>query len=243
MKKSKTRIFINKTISSNLLIYVKGKQLHFLKNVMRIQINDKVDIFDGLTGEWESLVLSINRDTIVLKVTNLKRKLERGKDIWLIFSPIKQYRMNIAIQKATELNVSRIIPCITEFTNIRKINIKNLKENAIDAAEQCSRLDIPKIDQETQFNEMISNWPNDRKIIFCDEKMDSDLSIGKILDPLIESLDKVAILVGPEGGFSGDERKILKNNQNVITVSLGNTVLRADTAITVALFAIQQLLS
>ena len=70
MKKSKTRIFINKTISQNLLIYIKGKQFHFLKNVLRSSINDKINIFDGITGEWESVILSINRDTIILKVIN-----------------------------------------------------------------------------------------------------------------------------------------------------------------------------
>ena len=91
--------------------------MHFLKNVMRIKINDEITVFDGLTGEWQALVMSINRDTIVLKIKNLIRKLKKDHDVWLIFSPIKQHRMSIAIQKATELDVSRIIPCITEFTN------------------------------------------------------------------------------------------------------------------------------
>ena len=119
MKKSKTRIFINKTISANLLIYIKGKQFHFLKNVLRSSINDKMIIFDGITGEWDSIILSISRDTIILKVINNINIISKSNDVWLIFAPIKQYRMNIAIQKATELGVSRIIPCLTEYTNVR----------------------------------------------------------------------------------------------------------------------------
>ena len=243
MKKSKTRIFINKAISSNLLIYLKGKQLHFLKNVMRVKINDEIDVFDGLTGEWKALIMSINRDTIVLKVKNLNIKYKKNNDVWLIFSPIKQHRMSIAIQKATELDVSRIIPCITEFTNLRKINIKNLYENAIEAAEQSQRLDIPKIDYEININEMLEKWPKDRKIIFCDEKIEDNQSVVEKLSPFKNFLNKSAVFIGPEGGFSNKERDILRNNKEVISVSLGDKVLRSDTAITVALFSIQQLLS
>jgi len=243
MKKSKTRIFINKAISSNLLIYLKGKQLHFLKNVMRVKINDEIDVFDGLTGEWKALIMSINRDTIVLKVKNLNKKYKKNNDVWLIFSPIKQHRMSIAIQKATELDVSRIIPCITEFTNLRKINIKSLYENAIEAAEQSQRLDIPKIDNEININEMLEKWPKDRKIIFCDEKIEDNQSVIEKLSPIKNFLNKSAVFIGPEGGFSNKERDILRNNKEVISVSLGDKVLRSDTAITVALFSIQQLLS
>ena len=68
MKKSKTRLFINKLISKNLLIYIKNKQHHFLKNVLKVKNNDLINIFDGVSGEWESKVISINRDNIVLQV-------------------------------------------------------------------------------------------------------------------------------------------------------------------------------
>ena len=138
MKMSKTRIFVNKTISSNLLIYIKDKQHHFLKNVLRIKINDEINVFDSKTGEWKSIVIAINRDNTVLRIGSIIDKLKLSSDIWLIFAPIKQHRMSIAIQKATELGVAKIIPCITEFTNIRKINTKNLNDNAIEAAEPVS---------------------------------------------------------------------------------------------------------
>ena len=146
MKKSKTRIFVNKTISSNLLIYIKNKQHHFLKNVLRIKVNDEINVFDSITGEWKSIVIAINRDNTVLRIGSIIDKIKPSSDIWLIFAPIKQHRMSIAIQKATELGVAKIVPCITEFTNIRKINTKNLNDNAIEAAEQCGRLDVPKIE-------------------------------------------------------------------------------------------------
>jgi len=242
MKKSKTRIFINKSISPNLLIYIKGKQYHFLKNVLRCSINDKINIFDGITGEWDSKILSINRDTIILKVINNINAFVKSNDVWLFFAPIKQYRMNIAIQKATELGVSKIIPCITEYTNVKKINIKNLQDNAIEASEQSERQDIPKIEKEIEFGKLFLDWPQDRILIFCDEKEDIKNGIIKTLYPLKSSLKKSAILIGPEGGFSENERNKLLNNDKVLPVSLGNKLLRSDTAIAVSLFSIEQLL-
>ena len=243
MKKSKTRIFVNKSISSNLIIYIKDKQHHFLKNVLRIKVNDEINIFDGITGEWKSTVMSINRENTVLRVINIINKLKKSNDIWLVFSPIKQHRMSLAIQKATELGVSKIIPCITEFTNIRKINAKNLNDNAIEAAEQSERLDIPRIEKQVDLTTLLSNWPEDRKLIYCDEKIKEKRSIIDLLLPCKETEKKWAVLIGPEGGFSDSEQELITKSKNVLSVSLGERLLRSDTAITVSLFCIQEILS
>ena len=104
MKNFKTRIYINKLISSSLLIYIKDKQHHFLKNVLRIKINDKIIVFDGKTGEWEAVVISVNRDNVVVRVIKLNKKIKNPNDIWLIFSPIKQNLIQ------SQLLLSRIPP-------------------------------------------------------------------------------------------------------------------------------------
>jgi 16S rRNA (uracil1498-N3)-methyltransferase len=243
MKKSKTRIFVNKSISSNLIIYIKDKQHHFLKNVLRIKVNDEINIFDGITGEWKSAVMSINRENTVLRVTNIINKLKKSNDIWLVFAPIKHHRMSLAIQKATELGVSKIIPCITEFTNIRKINAQNLHDNAIEAAEQSERLDVPLIEKQVDLTTLLSNWPEDRKLIYCDEKIKEKRSIIDLLLPCKNAENKWAVLIGPEGGFSDSEQELITKSKNVLSVSLGDRLLRSDTAITVSLFCIQEILS
>ena len=242
MKKSKTRIFVNRTISSNLIVYIKDKQHHFLKNVLRVKINDLINIFDGKTGEWQTKVMSINRDNTVLYVIDNIRKNIESSDIWLIFAPIKQHRMNLAVQKATELGVTKIIPCITKYTNIRTINIKNLRDNAIEAAEQSKRLDIPSIEKVVDIESLLSEWPEDRQLIYCDEKNIHGNGIIKTFISLKNSINKWAVLIGPEGGFSDLEKQLIINSKNVMSVSLGNRVLRSDTAITVALFCIQEFL-
>ena len=243
MKKSKTRIFISKSISSNLIIYIRDKQHHLLKNVLRVKVNDEINIFDGRTGEWRTVVISINRDNTVLRVINNVRKLEKSPDIWLVLAPIKQLRMTLAIQKATELGVSKIIPCVTEYTNIRTVNIQNLYKNAIEAAEQSQRLDIPKIEKQLDLKTLLIEWPKNRKLVYCDEKIKDSKSIIELLLPFRNSENKWAVLTGPEGGFSDIEKKLITQNKFIISVSLGDTLLRSDTAITVSLFCIKELLS
>ncbi len=243
MKKPKTRIFINKLISSNLIIYIKDKQHHFLKNVMRIKVNDEIIIFDGISGEWNSKVIAVSRENTALRVNENVKKMQSSPDIWLIFAPIKQNRMSIAIQKATELGVSKIIPCNTEYTNIKNINIKNLYQNAIEASEQSQRLDVPSIEKKVDLKSLLDSWPNDRKLIYCDEKNTENRSIIKTIVHLKNTTKKWSVLIGPEGGFSDTEKDLILENNAVISVSLGDTILRSDTAITVALFCIKEITS
>ena len=242
MKKSKTRIFVNRSLSSNLMIYIKDKQYHFLKNVLRVKINDQINIFNGISGEWNATIISINKNNILLRVEENIIKMKKSSDIWLIFAPIKQHRMSLAIQKATELGVSKIIPCITEYTNIRTINIKNLYDNAIEAAEQSERLDVPSIEKQIDLKLLLSEWPSNRKLIYCDEKIKNGKSIIETLLSFKEHNYQWGVLIGPEGGFSDSEKELILQNKNVLVVSLGERLLRSDTAITASLFCVQELI-
>jgi 16S rRNA (uracil1498-N3)-methyltransferase len=209
MKKSKTRLFTENKISQNLIVHIKGKRYHFLKNVLRIKINDTISLFDGLTGEWEANTISISKEEIVLKVQIKIKEFSSQPDIWLIFAPIKLFRLNITIQKAVELGVSKFIPCKTEFSNFNKLNYKNLELNAIEASQQCERLDIPKIEKILNINSLFEAFPSDRAIIFCDES-DSDLpSIYDEVKRQANKYSKWAVIIGPEGGFTADEKDFI----------------------------------
>ena len=241
MKKSKTRLFIEKEISQNLMIYIKEKQHHFLKNVLRIKLNDVINVFDGITGEWRSQVISISKDKTALKIEKKIREFETQPDIWLIFAPIKLFRLNIIIQKAVELGVSKFVPCKTEFSNFDKLNYTNLELNAIEAAQQCERIDIPKIEKIINLDAIIKELPNDRAIVFCDE---SDTKLPSIYDEVrlnLNNYSKWSVIIGPEGGFSNEERELIKKQKNVLRVTLGSRILRSDTAAISSLFCIQSM--
>ena len=239
MKKSKTRLYFDKKLSPNIMIYIKEKQHHFLKNVLRIKVKDLITVFDGVTGEWLSEVISINRDNIVLQIKKKISEIEKETDLWLIFSPIKLFRMNITIQKATELGVSQFIPCITQNTNLTKINMRNLYMNIIEAAEQSERLTLPKLNEIINLNNLLRDFPKDRGLIFCNENDKNLPSIFKALENKSSIFKKWAILIGPEGGFSETETKEILSISSSIPVSLGKRILRSDTATTAALFAVQ----
>ena len=239
MKKSKTRLYFDKKLSINIMIYIKEKQHHFLKNVLRIKVKDLITVFDGVTGEWLSEVISINRDNIVLQIKKKISEIEKETDLWLIFSPIKLFRMNITIQKATELGVSQFFPCITQNTNQTKINMRNLYMNMVEASEQSERLTLPKLNEIINLNNLLRDFPKDRGLIFCNENDKNLPSIFKALENKSSIYKKWAILVGPEGGFSETETKEILSISSTIPVSLGKRILRSDTAATVALFAVQ----
>ena len=239
MKKSKTRLYFDKKLSPNIMIYIKEKQHHFLKNVLRIKVKDLITVFDGVTGEWLSEVISINRDNIVLQIKKKISEIEKETDLWLIFSPIKLFRMNITIQKATELGVSQFFPCITQNTNQTKINARNLFMNIVEAAEQSERLTLPKLNEVVNLNNLLRDFPKDRGLIFCNENDKNLPNIYKALENKSSIFKKWAILVGPEGGFSETETEEILSISSTIPVSLGKKILRSDTATTVALFAVQ----
>ena len=239
MKKSKTRLYFDKKLSPNIMIYIKEKQHHFLKNVLRIKVEDLITVFDGVTGEWITEVISINRDNTVLQIKKKISEIEKETDLWLIFSPIKLFRMNITIQKATELGVSQFIPCITQNTNLTKINMRNLYMNIVEAAEQSERLTLPKLNEVVNLNNLLRDFPKDRGLIFCNENDKNLPSIFKALENKSSIFKKWAILIGPEGGFSETETKEILSISSTIPVSLGKRILRSDTATTAALFAVQ----
>ena len=241
MKKSKTRLFTEKQISLNLTLCIKEKKHHFLKNVLRIKLNDKINLFDGITGEWEANVISISRDKTALRISKQIREFEYQPDIWLIFAPIKILRLNITIQKAVELGVSKFIPVKTDYSNFEKLNYKNLELNVIESAEQCERLNVPEIKKIINFNSLLSSFPEDRAIIFCDESDPSLPSIYYEVKDKANKYTKWAVIIGPEGGFSVEERQELLKQKNILRVTLGNRILRSDTAAISSLFCVQSL--
>ena len=140
-----------------------------------------------------------------------------------------------------ELGVSKLVPCKTEFSNFDKLNYKNLEMNAIEAAQQSERLDVPKIEKIISLSSMLDNLPSERALVFCDE---SDLELPSIYDVVksnIKNFSKWAVIIGPEGGFSHEEKKSILKKSNVLSVSLGSRILRSDTAAISSLFCIQSL--
>ena len=225
------RMYFPVSLSENAQLCTDEKQSNYLANVLRMKIGDKINVFDGKTGEYESEIVEIAKKKCILSVVKKIKEIKLSSDVWLLFSPLKKDCTDMVIQKATELGVSKILPIITQRTNSEKVRIERFKAQSIEAAEQCRRTDIPEICKPQKLGDVLQNWPNDRTLFFLNEN-----GSGKnILQKMQEFSDKAAILIGPEGGFTEDEMKKVLENQKVCDIFLGDRILRAETAAIAAL--------
>lgn len=229
-KSSKIRLYIDMELKAGATHQVAGNQGHYLVNVMRLKMGEHISIFNGLAGEWLAEITKPGKGKANITIREKIAEQTHEPDLWYLFAPVKKARIDYMMQKATELGVSRICPVVTKRTNLERIKQDKLIANAVEAAEQCGRMSVPEIDPILTLDEVLDKWPEERMIIFCDEAGDA----VQIKDINSES-DKWAILIGPEGGFSEDERKMIRAQKNTIPITLGPRILRADTAAVAAL--------
>ena len=227
---NKIRLFVDHTLGEAQSVPLNKDQAHYIFSVMRKSIGETILIFDGNNGEWEASIEKISKKSGVLFCIKQTKPQIMPPDLWLFFSPLKKVRTDFIVEKATELGVAKIIPVQTEHTNADRVKLSRLSAHAIEAAEQCGGTYIPKIEELQKINEVLENFPPDRRLLFCDEKLQaSEVNLENL------KKGKWAILVGPEGGFSEIERNYLKGLKFTLSISLGPRILRADRAAVTAI--------
>ena len=218
---SNIRLFFEKSLSLNLNSTLDKSQSHYLSKVMRINIGKSFSLFNQ-SGEWEAKVENIDKGIVEFLVIKKLRSANREKEIWLAFAPIKLNYLNLMIQKATEIGVTRFIPLLTERTIVRKLNEKRINKIIIEASEQSNRLKVPSLDKLTKLDTFLKLNQN-TNIIFGDLNTDN-----KKID--IKSKDPLCILIGPEGDFSFQEREKILELKNIIPLKINDNILRSETA-------------
>lgn len=229
-KSSKIRLYIDEELKAGAVYLLTGNQGHYLVNVMRLKMAEHISVFNGHDGQWLAEITKIGKGKANITVREKTAGQTHEPDLWYLFAPVKKARIDYMIGKATELGVSRILPVVTKRTNLERIKPDKLIANAIEAAEQCGRMSVPEIEPIRPLEEILHKWPEERMLIFCDEAGDA-VQIKEINN----KHDKWAILIGPEGGFSEDERQMIRAHKNTIPITLGPRILRADTAAVAAL--------
>jgi 16S rRNA (uracil1498-N3)-methyltransferase len=228
----RTRLFVTAALEPGASVMLDQGQTHFLLHVLRAKAGDRVLLFNGRDGEWQAEIATAGKRGVMLAVRAPTAPQAGVPDLWLAFAPVKKTPSDYLVQKATELGVSKLQPVFTRRTIVTRINQERLLANAVEAAEQSGRQTVPEIGAAINLDNLLSTWPRERTIFFCDEGGDT-ISLA---DAVRNSEDgPAAILTGPEGGFDPAERKSLRAQPLVTPVNLGPRILRADTAALAAL--------
>lgn len=223
-------------------IIITGDNARYLSLVLRVKPGELLAILDGTGYRYVCKVLNVNKKEIALeKVTKEPYSAESPVSIVLAQGIPKGDKMDFIVQKSTELGVAKIIPVITEHSQIRRTDkIQRWRKIALSASRQCGREKVPEIEEPVRFEEIllpISRHQNDtfRGIIFSEEEKKQNLK--KILNDF-KGTAEITLLIGPEGGFSKDEATSAIQ-KGFISVSLGPRILRTETAPITALSIIQ----
>ena len=218
---SNIRLFFSESLYINLKSKLDKTQSHYIHKVMRIKEGQNFSLFNQ-SGEFEAKVENIIRGIVEFSVEKKLRSADNPREIWLAFTPIKLNYLNLMIQKATELGVTRFIPLLSDRTVVRKINEKRVKKIIVEASEQSNRLNLPILDKLKKLEEFLKE-NTDTTIFFGDLNSDN-----KKID--IQSDEPICVLIGPEGDFSIKEREIISKMKNIIPLNINKNILRSETA-------------
>jgi 16S rRNA (uracil1498-N3)-methyltransferase len=221
------RLFVTHQLHERARFSPSATQCHYLLHVMRARIGSNLLVFNGNDGEWRVRIVEAGRRNCALECERRVAPQTATPDFWLAFAPIKKTPADYLAQKATELGVRVLQPVITHRTIARRVNIGRMRANAIEAAEQSGRLDVPEVREPVDLSALISNWPSDRHLLFCDEAGEAP-PIANALSSSAQT--SWAVLTGPEGGFDEGERNLIRAHPSVMAVTLGPRIMRADTA-------------
>jgi 16S rRNA (uracil1498-N3)-methyltransferase len=232
------RLYVEAPLAQGANVALDRAQAHYLGTVLRLQAGSRVLVFNGSDGEWGA-TLAMSKRAAALVVEAKTRPQTSPADLHYLFVPLKAARLDYMVQKAVEMGVSRLQPVLTRHSQVARVNTQRMRANAVEAAEQCGILSLPEIGEPVTFVRLMAERDPGRRLIFCDEG-------AEVANPVaaLAGLPRspLAVLVGPEGGFAEDERTSLLKLPNVVRLSLGPRILRADTAAVAALALAQALL-
>jgi len=239
-RRPRTRLHHDAPLAIGQAATLDRDRAHYLRNVLRLAPGDRVALFNARDGEVAAEIESLSkREASLRPVARTRDPMPPvGADLWLLFAPVKKAAIDMIVEKATELGVTRVVPVMTRHTDVQRVNCGRLSATAREAAEQCERLDVPAVDPPARLEAVLADWPTDRVLAVCAESGEAA--------PVAEAARALAgrpaaLLTGPEGGFADAELDLLRQLPFVRPVGLGPRVLRAETAVLAAIAVWQAL--
>ena len=236
-----TRLFVDAPLHDGASVAIRDERANYLLNVLRLRDGDSILVFNGRDGEWRAQLTQTTRRATTLAIGANTRAQTDAPDIDYLFAPLKHARLDYMVQKAVEMGAGRLRPVVTRRTQATRVNLERMRANAIEAAEQCGVLAVPQVLAATSLDHVLASWDDTRALIVCDEDVAVADPIAALRD-LQQEQPRLALLIGPEGGFDPTERASLVAHRAVRRVSLGPRILRADTAAVAGLTLLQAVL-
>ncbi|TNC10264.1 16S rRNA (uracil(1498)-N(3))-methyltransferase [Methylobacterium terricola] len=245
------RLFLDIPMREGVRHSLDRAQANYLLSVLRKDTGEPVLVFNGRDGEWRAEIEPTGRKAADLVLRAQTRPQTSAGDLHYLFAPLKAARLDYVAQKAVEMGASLIQPVVTRRTQGDRIKLDKLHANAIEAAEQCGILSLPEIRDATPLAEAVAALAPERLLVFCDED-------APVADPVAALTQAgaaaagtgvsgrrtvpLAVVIGPEGGFTPEERAVIGGRANTVRLSLGPRILRADTAAVAVLALVQAVL-
>jgi 16S rRNA (uracil1498-N3)-methyltransferase len=237
MSRPPVRLYIDQPLAASTMVLLEPAPSHYLVSVMRHAPGDVVELFNGRDGAWTAHIAEANRKRCTLALDVQSTVQEIPADLWLLCAPLKKERLNWTAEKSCELGVARFVPVQTQRSMSERLNSDRLRAHMIEAAEQCGRTHVPEIAPLIKLDALLQDWPDNRALLFCDETGGEDIIATLRSHPA----KAWGILIGPEGGFTADERSLLRAHAATVAVTLGQNILRADTAAVAAIAIFQSI--
>lgn len=234
------RLFVPGLYAAGAALPLTREAMNYLLNVLRMEEGARLLVFDGKSGEWQGVLRQPTRKTAVIELERQTRPQSAPGRIGYAFAPLKAARLDYMVQKAVEMGAARLTPVITQRTQVSRLKAERLEANAIEACEQCGVLALPQVAEELKLAAFIAGLSPETLLVFADE----DAEVENPLEALKQAKAPagVEVLVGPEGGFTAEERQLIARHPNICKLSLGPRILRADTAAVAALALAQAVL-
>ncbi len=233
----KPRLFVDAALAPGETVALERSQSNYLGNVLRLSAGDSILTFNGRDGEWQASIAGRKRPDS-LTIVAQSRPQDRLPDLAYVFAPLKHARLDYMVQKAVEMGASSLQPVLTRFTQVSRVNGERMRANVIEAAEQCGILSIADVAEPVALDHYLSARQGQRLLVFCDETATATNPL-QALQGKLAAAGGIDVLIGPEGGFAEEERAALLRQPQILRLSLGPRILRADTAAVAALALVQ----
>ena len=233
--KTTPRLHLDAGLGPGQDVTLPREQAHYLTGVLRLGPGDPVSVFNGRDGEWLSYLTEVSKKGASLRCERQVSAVTPPPDIDYCFAPLKHARLDYVVQKATELGARRLRPVITQRTIAERVNLDRMKANVIEAAEQCNLVFVPDVFEPVKLPKLLQGWETERALVYCDETA----TTASPLEALSTLRAPAGVLIGPEGGFTAEEKALLTSLPFVTAISLGPRIMRADTAAVAALTLVQ----